>query len=233
MRQFWPVAVGHSAQILKRREPNWRGRKRFVFSPPVFRLSIALLALLPLAASAQNTLRWTTNHYIVTGTNLAQIRQSMEQARPWKDAEYLGRTDWRIDWRYEVESSANGCRCKSFTTQTTILITLPRWTPPAGTDEAVVQSWKKFINALGEHELGHARLALAALAELHKRVKDIASQPDCPGLRQKIDDTARRVIDEHRQRDRDYDVKTNHGATEGVILPGRRGPGRREFGPPR
>jgi predicted secreted Zn-dependent protease len=183
-------------------------------------LAGAFLALLPPAiAQAQNKLVWKTNYYTITGASLGEIRQSMDQSRPWKEpANQSGLTEWRIDWRFELTPAEGGCRCSSFTTTTTITNTLPRWRPPAETPEELKSAWIRFIKALGEHEDGHSRLALAAVADLHKRIKTLGPAPDCDGLRKRINDLAGRVLEEHRQRDRDYDQRTRHGATQGVGL---------------
>ena len=180
----------------------------------------ALLTLLPAApAQAQSKLVWRTNYYSITGASLRDIRRSMDQSRPWKEpANLSGLTEWRIDWRFELTPVEGGCRCSSFTTTTTITNTLPRWTPPAGTPEELKSAWNRFFKALGEHEEGHSRLALAAVADLHKRIKELGPAPDCNGLRKRINDLAGRVIEENRQREKDYDRRTQHGATQGVAL---------------
>jgi len=173
-------------------------------------------------AGATNSFRWSTNYYTVTGTNLAEIHESMNQARPWKDSSnFVGLTDWRIQWSYEVVPTPAGCRCSSFTTRTTILTTLPRWTPPDSASREVKAAWQQFITALGEHEMGHARLALAALADMHRQVKGLGEPSSCEALGKSIESTARRVVEEHRKRDREYDLRTNHGANQGAALRGR------------
>lgn len=193
--------------------PGWRllGRRA---------VAGALLTLLsPALAQAQNKLVWKTNYYTITGASLGEIRRSMDQSRPWKEpANQSGLTEWRIDWRFELTPAEGGCRCSSFTTTTTITNTLPRWRPPAETPEELKSAWIRFIKALGEHEDGHSRLALAAVADLHKRIKALGPAPDCDGLRKRINDLAGRVIEENRQREKDYDRRTQHGATQGVAL---------------
>ena len=183
-------------------------------------LAVAFLALFPVAlAQTQNRLEWRTNYYSVTGMSLGEIRRSMDQSRPWKDPpDQTGSTEWQIEWRFEVTPAEDGCRCKSFTTTTTITNTLPRWTPLAEAPAELKAAWTRFIKALGEHEAGHSRLALAAAADLHKRMKELGKGADCDGLRKRINDLAARVLEEYRQRDVEYDRRTRHGATQGVAL---------------
>lgn len=190
---------------------------------------LTLRALVPAAGAATNSFRWTTNYYTVTGLDLPALHASLEAARPWKDkAVFAGMTDWRLDWRYRVEPAEGGCRCVSFTTTLAITTTLPRWAAgdAAAAAPEVKEAWTRFIQALGEHEQGHARLALAALADVHHKVKGLGSDPDCEALGRRLEETARRAVEEHRRRDRDYDLRTRHGASQGAGLPGRPAPPR-------
>ena len=169
-------------------------------------------------AEHPNRLLWRTNYYSVTGASIREIRRSMDHSRPWKEANHSGRTEWRLEWRCEVTPEASGCRCSSFATTTTITNTLPRWTPPAAASDELKTAWVRFVKALGEHEDGHSRFALEAVADMHKRIKQLGPAPDCHQLRRRIDDLAGRVLEEYRQREKEYDRRTQHGAAQGVIL---------------
>ena len=185
---------------------------------------LALTWLFPGSARAQNALRWTTNYYAVTGATLVAIRQSLRQSRPWKARSTLdGLTEWRIDWRFNVTPSDRGCRCSSFTTQTTITTTLPLWRAPTNVADGVKAAWDRYAAALGQHEASHAGYALLAVAELHKRVKRIEQDQDCIIMKKRINDAGQEVVAEYRRLDRDYDQRTRHGATEGAVLPARIG----------
>lgn len=188
---------------------------------PTFGVALLWLCF-PILAAAQDTLRWTTNYYTVTGATLPEIRQSIRQNRPWKDRfELDGMTEWRVTWQFNVTPAEHGCRCSSFGTQTAITVTMPRWITPTNTPDTVKQIWQKYAVALAQHEAGHAAIALAAAAEVRKRVLKAGEGVDCSGLTKRINDLGRQVIDEHRKRDKDYDAQTQHGATEGASLPGR------------
>jgi predicted secreted Zn-dependent protease len=187
--------------------------------------ALLLLQLFSLLASAQNSVAWTTNYYSVTGATLPEIRQSIRQSRPWKERfDADGWTDWHVAWRFAVTSSQSGCRCSSFTTQTTIRITMPRWLAPTNAPDSVAQAWQKYAAALGQHEAGHAHLALAAAADLQKRIKEIGEGTDCESLKQRINALGEQIVEQHRKRDREYDERTRHGISQGAFLPGRMGP---------
>jgi predicted secreted Zn-dependent protease len=92
-------------------------------------VTLALLLLLP-SLHAQSSIVWKTNYYAVGGATLQEIHESFRLARPWKDkSSFDGQTDWRIDWRFQMTTAGESCRCDSFTTQTAITITLPAGPP--------------------------------------------------------------------------------------------------------
>jgi predicted secreted Zn-dependent protease len=197
------------------------------------RFLIFIIALwLPAVALAQSTVHWTTNYYAVTGTTLGEIRDSLSRSRPWKDKSSLDAlTQWRIEWRYQFASSAAGCRCTSFTTKTTIAITLPRWTRPTNAAPETATHWDRYMIALRQHELGHAQIGLAAAAEQHKRISQVGARTDCEALKKKIDLLAQQTVEDYGRRDQEYDERTGHGAKQGAFLPGRAPKGDPRKGP--
>jgi len=206
---------------------SWWLAGRFSNSWRPAALGMVLLLGLPSVLTAQNSVSWKTNYYNVGGATFQAIRQSLNYMHPWKGQSSMdGLTDWRIEWHYTVQAASDGCRCASFTTRTTITITLPRWIAPAEATPEVRTAWTNYITALGKHELGHAQLALAAAAEQQRQVGALGAQPNCPAMNNKINETARKVLEEFRAKDRDYDRTTEHGAKQGAVLPGR-GPRRR------
>jgi len=183
-------------------------------------MGVLFALLLPLPIRAQHSAQWTTNYYTITGASLAEIRQSLRQSRPWKDKlSAEGFTAWRVGWRFAVTPSADGCRCSSFATQTIITTTLPRWIAPTNAPPEVGRAWATYLASLGRHEAGHAQFAFAAAADITKRVGQIGEQPACDSLKKTIDALAGQIVEEYRQREKEYDQRTKHGATQGVFLP--------------
>jgi predicted secreted Zn-dependent protease len=178
-----------------------------------------LLLLLPVLARGQSTFVWTTNYYVVTGSNLREIRESLNLARPPKISPPMtALTEWRMSWRFAVVPSTSGCRCASFSTRLVITNTLPRWTPPTNATPELKAAWQRLFRNLARHEAGHSQIALAALAETHKRVKELPDDPDCEGVRSKVNALIRSVIEDYRQLDEDYDRRTEHGTKQGPVF---------------
>ncbi len=186
--------------------------------------AVWLLGLLTLGTGrAQNSVLWTTNYYNVTGATLFDVHASLNAARPWRDKASLNAyTEWHVNWRFQLRQTSRGCRCSSLQTTTTIKMTMPRWTAPTNASEELRQTWKRYIDALGTHEAGHARIALAAAGEMHKRIKDLDPEPECSDAEKKIRQTVQEVLDDFGDRDKIYDQRTRHGITQGAFLGGRR-----------
>lgn len=217
-----PVNPSHSA--LRSTDPNGRTAAKVA-------ATILLVASTAWTALGQNSVRQTTNYYPVTGATLPEIRRSMNENRPWKDRQSIdGLTTWRVDWRFTVSPSANGCYCHTFTTTTTIAITLPRWTAPTNASEQVKAAWTRYYSALARHEAGHAQLGHGAAAELQRKSRDFGTRPDCESLKSSITAACEQVVQDFRRRDKEYDERTRNGARDGASFPGE---GRRNRGPSR
>jgi predicted secreted Zn-dependent protease len=199
----------------------------------LFPLSL-LLALLPLLfasvlpARTQDVVQWATNHYPVTGISLGELRQSMRENRPWKHTHPMDAlTHWQVDWEFRTAAAAAAssgarCRVRSFRTTTRVTISLPRWTTRTNAPEAVVRAWDRYITALERHEAGHGQFALAAADEVRRRAARVSAEApadvDCGSLRDRLNAQCLEVMTEYREKDRQYDVVTRHGATQGAVL---------------
>jgi len=170
-----------------------------------------VLFLLPLVAAAQSSFVWTTNFYSVTGGSFREIRQSINQSRPWKDP-FDGITQWTVEWKFNFAPARNGCACSGPSTSTRIITTMPRWTPPTGVPTEVIEQWTRFFVRLARHEAGHARIGAAAAAAVRKAIEETGPQPDCDALKKLVTENAERAITEYRRRDSNYDRITEHGA---------------------
>lgn len=173
------------------------------------------------SARGQSNVVRKTNYYAMTGSSIRDIQLSLRQTRPWKSP-HDGSTEWRIQWSAYMSKDGGQCHCSSFETTTMITVTLPKWVPPTNTLPAVREAWAKYLRALEQHEAGHADIALAATAEMHKRVKDIGTEPDCDALRTKVKTECDTILEAHRAREKEYDQQTRHGATQGARLGGPR-----------
>ena len=187
----------------------------------MIRLASYTFGLVLLAAAsgrADNLTRWTTNYYNVAGSTIRDIHRSLAQSRPWRDKSSMdGLTDWRVTWNFYVAPSGDKCRCTSFSTTTTITMTLPRWIAATNTPPEIKTAWQRYVTALAQHEAGHAQFALNAAAEMQKQSKNL-EMANCDALRSQISSQCQAILDDFRNREKAYDERTKNGATQGAVL---------------
>ena len=185
-------------------------------SPVNFRPLPLLLLLLGVVAAKlpAQSVQWTTNFYNVTGADFRDIRRSIERARPWPEA-FDGDTRWTVNWKFNFQETPAGCALTSLSTVTKITTTMPSWTPPPDVLPDTKERWTRYYTNLLAHETGHARLALAAAAEIRQQLQTMPAQPACDSLRQLINERAEKIVADHRAREKDYDRRTDHGRNVG------------------
>ena len=178
----------------------------------------ALVLFVANSAHAQDTVTWTTNSYPVTGSTLEEIHQSLRRARASRNTKWDASTEWNINWRFSLTESSGQCRVGSFSTKTTIALTLPRWTAPTNAEPATRDEWRRYITALAQHELGHAQFAQLAAAGVRKVMSAMTTEANCEQLKKQINAGCNTVVENFKKRDQEYDERTRHWETQGASL---------------
>jgi predicted secreted Zn-dependent protease len=149
--------------------------------------------------------------YLVTGTTALDLLRSMEQA---------GGPDvynWSIDWHYRWPGGPAPCHLSAWGVTVRIELRVPRWTPPKEENTDLVARWRRFMDALRLHELGHAQDALDAGGKIAAYFRTHPSSRTCKGLQAKIETFGSKAVDATRAWDVHYDNVTNHGTTQGAF----------------
>src|SRR5436189_1748401 len=165
------------------------------FHMTTLRGALLVLAILNAWNLAAQHVSCKTNYYAVTGSNFREIHQSFRASRTWRDTGgHEGFTVWNVSWRFDTLSNGSVCRMSTFSTTTTIAITLPRWVAPTNATDALKAEWTRYIQALGKHEYGHAQLALAAAGEIQKKIREVPDDPSCDSLKQRVSGLCEGII---------------------------------------
>ncbi|HKQ37713.1 MAG TPA: DUF922 domain-containing protein [Verrucomicrobiae bacterium] len=192
------------------------------YSLPMAESRIFVLFWLCAASACGQHVSCRTNYYPVTGSDLREIHQSFRMARPWRETSgHDGFTVWNVNWRFNTFYNGSVCRVSGFSTTTTIAITLPRWVMPTNATDSLKAEWTRYIKALGQHEYGHAQLALAAAGEIQKQIRGVGDDSSCDSLKQRVGSLCEGIIRKYKDFDAAYDERTNHGLNDGALL-GRR-----------
>lgn len=159
--------------------------------------------------------------YRVRGNSLEELRTSMAPNR-FRDSAGMAWdafTWWQVQWSYPFIERIGSCALGREHVSVEIRIHLPRWDPPPDADPQLVTSWNKYLAALEAHEEGHVQIALAAACEIRDVLRTLEAQSDCDRMEREADRATQAVIDRYHELEERFDIETNHGASDGAVLP--------------
>lgn len=172
---------------------------------------IASLADFPESASAPAQVSVTT--YEVEGRTSRDVRQSLNQRRP-TDASGA-RHDAVTSWRFQIEwaTDASGeCVPSTVTVWPVISITLPALKDEHRRAGRLQQAWMRYLRRLEIHERHHAHLITMGAAQMQTEMRSASS---CGDMVRASDRWRSEIL----KANSDYDERTDHGRSEGVVFP--------------
>jgi len=129
---------------------------------------------------------------------------------------FHGYTKWFITWNYRWWEEADGqCRITSVQVSLDVDMTLPELdeATPSGAAE-----FRRYASNLRRHEDGHQDLARQAAERIDKGIRNLATMASCDALERAANALGHAVLEETRRVERQYDVDTRHGCTQGACL---------------
>ena len=154
----------------------------------------------------------TIRYYDVDGTDPKAIRDSLKAlGQPGRDGKtYAASTYWRAQWHWSANADGS-CDLAHMTYEFHITVTLPRLHDRARIEPTLRQSWARYMAALIDHELGHARHGY----DHRDDIADAVRSSRC----ENANAAGEAVIQELSRYDVEYDAETHHGATQGAVFP--------------
>jgi predicted secreted Zn-dependent protease len=146
-------------------------------------------------------------YYDVSGTTAEEIRRAMNARRPTdtNDGQPVDAlTSWSLTWG--VTAGPNGCDLSQARIMFRAKVILPRLSDPASVPAPLRDRWQAFVAGLERHEAYHVRHAWENRSEVLRAIR----ASSCATWNQAAEAAIRRIAQEQR----DYDVRTRHGATE-------------------
>jgi predicted secreted Zn-dependent protease len=161
------------------------------------------------------------NYYDVSGSTVQEVRTDLNRKRPSDQtgSRYDAITLWHIAWNYSYEPMGQRCEILKVSTRVEVAITFPRLKNTAATPAEVVQAFARYTDKLLLHEKGHAQNAIDTAAKIEREIRNMPSRPSCPELKEEANSLARSVVKKANQWDIDYDLRTQHGRTQGAHFP--------------
>jgi predicted secreted Zn-dependent protease len=146
-------------------------------------------------------------YYEVHGSTDDELRAGMAQA----GAEFAANTSWQFHWSWNQTTTGGVCHPTNVQITYSITIAFPHWTPPANAAPGLVDRWTTFTQALATHEDGHA----VRVIQNAPNVRDAIAAASCANAAA----AAQSAINVIQQISDQYDIDTNHGATQGAVWP--------------
>jgi predicted secreted Zn-dependent protease len=154
--------------------------------------------------------------YDVEGVTARELAASIRRAAPPSQRGAIGYTTWNVTW--QAEWDGNPCRVRRADVRATIVVSMPRWNAPPNAPRRLVEEWNRFLVALSVHEAGHVAHGVQAEREVRRTLMAV-SAPNCLMMASRTRQAAQWVVDEYRERNRDYDERTRRGFTQGAVWP--------------
>jgi predicted secreted Zn-dependent protease len=99
-----------------------------------------------------------------------------------------------------------------------IVTSLPLWQPSTNANVTLVSKWRTFMTNLTLHEAGHAALDKLYAQQLANQLANLPAM-DCALVASTVKSVVSANVAALNQANDRYDTTTNHGATQGAILP--------------
>ncbi len=181
---------------------------------------VALVACSIDTTHAEPAVTVETHYYAIVGTSERELRQQMHRFGP-KDSggAYDAYTRWYVRWRYDYKQDGNQCDIARVATSVEVTFTLPDWKNFREAPNELQHKWRSYMRALKEHEDGHKAIGVAAAAEIEEAIAAMPSAASCADLSRNANAIGERIINKRRLQEREYDVHTQHGATQGAVFP--------------
>lgn len=184
----------------------------------VFRALTCSLSCGVLPAQAEIVERIDYRYYAVDATADRPLYAALDAASPIRQngRVFHGFTRWELNWRYRWDARGDGrCRITQISVKLDATVDLPQLR--SGTDRQGT-AFATYLKALREHELGHVQIGREAAQAVERRISILPEMASCATLEQTANQTGYRTLAEFGDRDRQYDLTTGHGKTQGAWL---------------
>jgi predicted secreted Zn-dependent protease len=160
--------------------------------------------------------------YTVAGSSATELAAALVAHGPrMQDTPLFALTEAQIRWRVtprRTRPRGDACKPHQPRVELHIRVTLPRWIPPASSDEPLRAHWDRFLAALNVHEADHQDLGRRAANDMLDALRALPPAP-CDVIASTVDKAAHTILGRFHDRTEAYDRDTFHGATQGVVWP--------------
>ena len=147
----------------------------------------------------------TQRPYVVRAQPGETLRAALHAATPIsvEGQRFHGYTRWNVRWTFRWWREASG-RCAI-----TEVLT-------ASQEQRAV--FDRYVQALSHHEQGHVQIGRDAAQAIDQAIRQMPAASDCATLERDANALGHRLLQDHVAREKQYDQRTRHGATQGARL---------------
>jgi predicted secreted Zn-dependent protease len=153
------------------------------------------------------------NYYQIYGTTENELYDQASQCGPdTADGVFQASTSYRIRWtyRYTTISDSDNCQISSVAVGVNIKINFPKWDPPSGESQDVIDFWNDKTSHLKDHEEHHRQIALDGARQILTTLQNFP-QGNCSDFVSNTESAANSIFSQIEQQQKDLDSTTNHG----------------------
>jgi predicted secreted Zn-dependent protease len=150
------------------------------------------------------------NHYPVKGNSYESLMKSLAVNGP---KGFHGVAGWNFSYSHTVKPEGKLCRFDNVRLKIVGEILMPKWTDESAAPAALQQRWQGYYAALRQHEEGHVQHGNELAALVREKFFGVSDFP-CAQAEAVAKAEFDRVYTSLKNRDKEYDARTQHGATQ-------------------
>jgi predicted secreted Zn-dependent protease len=146
------------------------------------------------------------------------LRQAINAATPINvnGRKFHGYTRWNVRWTFRWWNEPSGrCKITEVSTRLRLELQLPDLQLATPSQQA---EFDRYLPALSHHEQGHMQFGRDAARAIDQGIAQLPEEAECSTLERRANELGHSVLRDHVEREKQYDAKTGHGATQGAKL---------------
>jgi predicted secreted Zn-dependent protease len=154
----------------------------------------------------------TWNYYSVLGKDYASLIQSLAANGP---KGFHGLANWNVTYGYSTALSDGVCRFETVDVYLRGEILMPKWLDQSRASADLQYRWQNYYSALKQHEEGHIQNGMELALLVREKILGLGSF-ECSQAATLAQRKFDQIYSFHKDRDKKYDERTQHGATQGA-----------------
>jgi predicted secreted Zn-dependent protease len=207
---FLPAIAG--AQVLHRCERD--GRISFSDVPCAAGAKATRKTYTGAAASGDLDLQVALKTYDVEGRDYDSLTASLRDRGP---RGFHGLASWSVGYETTMAHDGNQCRLTSVRVKISGEILMPQWVDVTAAPLQLQRQWEDYYAALKRHEDGHIQHGRELALLIKERLLSLGTVP-CDRIHALAKGEYDRLYTGLKDRDKEYDARTNHGETQGAYF---------------